>query len=147
MKFSEFFVKTLREPPKDEESVNAKLLAAGGFIQKLAAGIYTFLPLGTRVLGKIENIVREEMNLAGGAELLMPALHPKESWEKTGRWQMFDALFKLKSKSGSDYALGPTHEEILYGLLTHYIKSYKDLPLALYQIQTKFRDEGRAKSG
>ncbi|MDP3762621.1 MAG: aminoacyl--tRNA ligase-related protein, partial [bacterium] len=147
MRFTDFFIKTLRESPKDEESVNARFLIQGGFINKLAAGIYIFLPLGLRVLNKIENIVREEMNAAGGVELLMPALHPKENWSKTGRWESFDALFKTKSKSASEYALGPTHEEIIYPLLTHFIFSYKDLPLALYQIQTKFRDEPRAKSG
>ena len=147
MRQTELFTKTLRTPPKDEESKNAKLLAQAGFIQKLAAGVYTFLPLGLRVLNKIENIVREEINKAGGIEILMPALHPKENWEATGRWQSFDALFRLKSRSGSDYALGPTHEEILYPLLAHHIASYKDLPKYIYQIQTKFRDELRTKSG
>ena len=147
MRFSDFFAKTLRTPPRDEESVNSKLLIQAGFVNKLAAGVYTFLPLGLRVLDKIENIVREEMNAAGGAELLMPALHPAENWSKTGRWQSFDALFKTKGKNGSEYALGPTHEEVIYPLLKHFVSSYKALPLALYQIQTKFRDEPRAKSG
>ncbi|MDP3785044.1 MAG: aminoacyl--tRNA ligase-related protein [bacterium] len=147
MRFSDFFVKTQRHPPADEESINAKLLAQGGFIAKLASGIYTFLPLGWLVLNKIENIVREEMNRAGGSELLMPALHPKEIWTVTGRWDSLDVLFRLKTNSGSEYALGPTHEEVLYGLLKHYVKSYKELPLSLYQIQTKFRNEPRAKSG
>lgn len=142
MRSSEFLVKTLRTAPRDESSPNAKLLAQGGFIQKLSAGVYTFLPLGLRVLNKIENIVREEMNRAGGAELLMPVLHPRENWEKTGRWKSFDALFRL-----GDYALGPTHEEIIYPLLKHFIFSWRDLPLTLYQIQTKFRNEARVKSG
>jgi prolyl-tRNA synthetase len=118
-----------------------------GFINKLGAGIYTFLPFGLRVLSKIEAIVREEMNLAGGEELLMPTLQPKENWAETGRWDSFDALFKLKTKSDAEYALGPTHEEIIYPLTKHLIFSYRDLPIALYQIQTKFRDEPRAKSG
>ena len=147
MRFSDFFVKTLRTPPRDEESVNSRLLVQAGFVNKLASGLYTFLPPGLRVLDKIENIVREGMNNAGGAELLMPTLHPAENWSKTGRWQSFDALFKTKGKSGSEYALGPTHEEVIYPLLKHFVSSYKDLPKALYQIQTKFRDEPRAKSG
>src|SRR3972149_1897008 len=147
MKFSELGGKTQRNPPKDEESVNAKLLIQGGFINKLGAGIYTFLPLGLKVLNKVENIVREEMNASGGVELLMPALHPAENWNITGRWDSFDALLKTKSNFGGEYAIGPTHEEIIYPLLSHFISSYKDLPISLYQIQTKFRDEKRAKSG
>lgn len=122
-------------------------LIQGGFVEKLMAGVYTFLPLGLRVLNKIENIVREEMNAIGGQEMLMPALHPKENWEATGRWNSFDALFRLKSRFGQDYALGPTHEEILYPLLKAHINSYRDLPVKAYQIQTKFRDEPRARSG
>lgn len=144
---SRLFTKTKRESPKDEEAINAQLLIRAGFIDKLMAGVYTFLPLGLRVLKKIENIIREEMDAAGGQEILMPSLHPKENWETTGRWKSFDALFKLKSRSGADYALGPTHEEIIYPLLKHYVSSYKDLPVYLYQIQTKFRDEPRVKSG
>jgi len=144
---SELFTKTKREAPKDEEAINARLLIRAGFVDKLMAGVYTFLPLGLRVLKKIENIVREEMDKAGGQEILMPALQPKENWEVTGRWKSFDALFKLKTRSGADYALGPTHEETIYPLLKHYVSSYKDLPTYLYQIQTKFRDEPRVKSG
>ncbi|MDP3935026.1 MAG: aminoacyl--tRNA ligase-related protein [Candidatus Giovannonibacteria bacterium] len=147
MRLSELFAKTQRTPPKDEESKNAKLLEQAGFIQKLSAGVYTFLPLGLKVLNKIENIVREEMNKAGGIEILMPALHPKENWEVTGRWQAFDALFKTKSNFGGEYALGPTHEEVLYSLLKKHISSYRDLPVYIYQIQTKFRDEKRPKAG
>lgn len=143
---SHLFTKTSKEAPKDEESINARFLIRAGFIDKLMAGVYTFLPLGWRVLNKIENIVREEMNKIGGQEILMPALHPKENWEKTSRWQTFDALYKLKA-NGSEFALGPTHEEILYPLLTHHISSYKDLPAFIYQVQTKFRNEPRAKSG
>lgn len=147
MKWREIFIKTLRKPPKGEESVNAKLLAQAGFISKLGAGIYTYLPLGLKVLNKIENIVREEMNQAGGIELLMPTLNPAENWQRTGRWESFDALLKTDSQFGGEYAIGPTHEEIIYPLLTHYLDSYRDLPISLYQIQTKFRDEKRAKSG
>lgn len=147
MRFSELFTKTLREDPADEEAINAKLLIRAGFIHKLHAGVYTYLPLGLRVLTKIENIVRDEMNAIGAIELMMPALHPKELWEKTGRWDSFDALFRLKSRGESEYALGPTHEEVLYSLLTHYVASWRDLPVKVYQMQTKFRDEPRAKSG
>ena len=144
---SQLFTKTKREAPKDEEAINARLLIRAGFIDKLMAGVYTFLPLGWKVLNRIEDIVREEMDKAGGQEIFMPALHSKENWETTGRWKSFDALFKLKSRSSADFALGPTHEEIIYPLLKHYISSYKDLPVYLYQIQTKFRDEPRVKSG
>src|SRR3989338_10444717 len=147
MRLSELFAKTERRPPKNEESKNAKLLEQAGFIQKLSAGVYTFLPLGLRVLNKIENIVRGEMNKAGWVEILMPSLHPKENWEITGRWQAFDALFKTKSNFGGEYALGPTHEEVLYSLLKKHISSYRDLPVYIYQIQTKFRDEKRPKAG
>src|SRR3989338_11311865 len=147
MRLSELFAKTERRPPKNEEAKNAKLFEQAGFIQKLSDGVYTFLPLGLRVLNKIENIVRGEMNKAGGVEILMPSLHPKENWEITGRWQAFGALFKTKSNFGGEYALGPTHEEILYQLLKRHISSYRDLPVYIYQIQTKFRDEPRAKSG
>lgn len=147
MRQSELFTKTLRENPADEVVANAKLLIRAGFIHKLQAGVYTYLPLGLRVLTKIENIVREEMNAIGASEMLMPALHPKEIWEKSGRWNSFDALFRLQSGEGAAYALGATHEEVLYSILTHYIASYNNLPVKVYQIQTKFRDEPRAKSG
>jgi len=147
MRMTEIFTKTQKTSPKDEESVNAKLLERAGFIQKLMAGVYTFLPLGLRVLNKIENIVREEMDKIGGQEVLMPALHPQDNWVTTGRWNGFDALFKVESRSSGSYALGPTHEEVLYPLLRHHISSYRDLPQYVYQIQTKFRDEPRAKSG
>lgn len=116
-------------------------------MQKVLAGVYSYLPLGWRVLSKIENIVREEMNAIGGQELLMPSLHPKENWQKTGRWEGLDVLFKIESRHKNQYALGPTHEEIVTPMAQSVIHSYKDLPLAVYQIQTKFRDEPRAKSG
>jgi len=147
MKQSLLANRTLREAPKDEESVNAILLTRAGFIDKLAAGIYTFLPLGLRVVRKIENIIREEMIAIGGQEILMPAMHPKENWAKTGRWETLDILFKLKGTGDKDYALGSTHEEIVAPLAKKIILSYKDLPFALFQIQTKFRNEARAKSG
>jgi len=147
MKYSQLFAKTLRQAPKDETSTNAKLLIRGGFVSKELAGIYNFLPLGLRVLNKISNIVREEMNSAGGQEILLSALQNKESWQKTGRWEEFDALFKVKSRYDFDYALGPTHEEVLVPIAKQFVSSYRDLPFYLYQIQVKFRDEPRAKAG
>jgi len=147
MRQSELFVKTLREAPSDEEANNAKLLIRGGFIHKEMAGVYSYLPLGLKVLRNIENIVREEINSIGGNELLLSSLQPKENWDKTGRWNSVDVLFKLPSQTGKNYALGPTHEEIIAPLAKKYISSYRDLPAYYYQIQTKFRDELRAKSG
>ncbi|MBN1326069.1 prolyl-tRNA synthetase [Candidatus Falkowbacteria bacterium] len=147
MKQSILFTKTRKEIGNDEVSLNASLLIRGGFIDKLTAGVYTYLPLGLRVINKIQNIIREEMDKIGGQEILMPALTPKEVWEKTKRWNNFDALFKLSNIEGKEYALGATHEEIVTPLLKKYIFSYKDLPKYIYQIQTKFRNEARAKSG
>ncbi|PIT92385.1 MAG: hypothetical protein COU08_02675 [Candidatus Harrisonbacteria bacterium CG10_big_fil_rev_8_21_14_0_10_42_17] len=132
---------------KDEEALNARWLIRAGFVEKTMAGVYAFLPLGLRVLKKIETIVREEMNQAGGQELLLPVLHPKEHWEATGRWHSMDVLFKVKGRDGKEIALGPTHEESIVPIAKQHINSYQDLPVALYQIQTKFRDEPRAKSG
>jgi len=148
MKQSQFFIPTLKEAPKDEESINAKLLIRAGFIDKLMAGVYTILPLGFMVLKKIENIIREEMIKADANELLMPVLHPKENWQKTGRWDLYDTLFKFASfYSKTELALGPTHEEIITPLVKKFNFSYKNFPFSVFQIQTKFRDEKRAKSG
>jgi prolyl-tRNA synthetase len=147
MRITELHLKTLKTVPKDENSINASLLIRANYIEKLSSGVYNFLPLGLLVLNKITNIVREEMNSLGGKEILMAALQPKQNWEQTGRWQSLSALFKVKSQYDIDYALGPTHEEIVTPLAKRYIVSYKDLPLYLYQIQTKFRDEPRPKSG
>ena len=141
------FAKTRKEIPSDEVSKNARLLIQAGFIDKLQSGVYTYLPLGFRVLRKVEDIIREEMNAAGGEELLMPTLHPKENWLTTGRWETMDDLYKVKDSSGRENALGPTHEEIIVPLAKQFVSSYKQLPLAVYQIQTKFRMELRAKSG
>ncbi|PIV44879.1 MAG: prolyl-tRNA synthetase [Candidatus Nealsonbacteria bacterium CG02_land_8_20_14_3_00_37_10] len=146
MRQSKLFAKTIREAPKDEKSINAIYLIRGGFIRKLMAGVCTFLPLGWRVHKKIEEIIKEEMNSAGGQEILMPALHPKKNWEITNRWK-YPEMLKLKNRSGKDYSLGWTHEEIITPLVKEFINSYKDLPLYIYQIQDKFRDELRAKSG
>jgi prolyl-tRNA synthetase len=147
MKQSHFFSKTRKSAPKDDLSINAKLLEQGGFIQKTMSGVYTFLPLGLRVLSKVENLIRDEMNAVGGQEILMPAMQPKENWVTTGRWDAMDILFKVKSEHGYEIALGPTHEEIVTPLGQSIVSSYRDLPMAVYQIQTKFRDEARAKSG
>ncbi|MEK7211322.1 MAG: aminoacyl--tRNA ligase-related protein [Patescibacteria group bacterium] len=147
MLYSKLFGKTSKSAPHDADSVNARFLAQGGFVDQVMAGVFTWLPLGLRVLRKVENIVREEMDALGAEEILMPALEPKENWEKSGRWQTVGILYKIKSRDGRELALGPTHEEIVTPLVGKFVKSYKDLPVALYQIQTKFRDEPRAKSG
>lgn len=147
MRYSHAFGKTNKQAPHDADSTNARFLIQGGYINQLAAGIFTYLPLGLRVLEKIKNIVREEMNAIGGQEILMPALTPKENWVQTGRWDEIDVLFKLEGAGNKEYALGSTHEEIVTPLVAQFIQSYKDLPLAVYQIQDKFRNEPRAKSG
>ena len=147
MRQSKYFLKTTKTSSAEDVSVNAKLLEQGGFVAKVMAGVYSYLPLGLRVLKKIETIVREEMDSIGGQEVFMPSLHPKENWQATGRWTGLDVLFKIKSQHGYEYALGPSHEEIVVPMALPVINSYKDLPLAVYQIQTKFRDEPRAKSG
>ena len=133
--------------PKDEEAYNAQILIRAGFVDKVMAGVYSYLPLGLRVLHRIEDVVRKRMNELGASEIVMPVLHPKENWQKTGRWSDLDVLFKVIARDKKEYALGPTHEEIVAPLGQKAIASYKDLPFALYQIQTKFRDEPRAKSG
>ncbi len=147
MRQSQLFTKTRKESPADEVAKNAELLIRAGFIHKEMAGVYSYLPLGLRVLKKIENIIREEMNKVGGQEVLLSVFQPKENWEKTGRWQAMDDLYKVTDSSGREVALGPTHEEIIVPILKNYISSRKDFPLAVYQIQNKFRMELRAKSG
>lgn len=147
MKQSQLFTKTQKSAPADEVARNAKLLIRAGFVDKLQAGVYTYLPLGLRVLKKIETIIREEMNGAGGQEILMPSLQPKENWQTTGRWDTMDDLYKVSDSSGRENALGPTHEEIVVPLAKQFISSYRDLPFSTYQFQNKFRMELRAKSG
>ncbi len=147
MRQSRLFTKTRKETPGDEVAKNAELLIRGGYVHKEMAGVYSYLPLGLKVLSKIENIIREEMDHIGGQELLLSALHPKENWLATGRWDGLDVLFKLKDAGDHDYALGATHEEIITPLAQDYISSYRDLPFSAYQIQNKFRAELRAKSG
>lgn len=146
MRQSKLFTKTIKQLPKDEVSNNAKLLIKAGFVDKLMAGVYSYLPLGLRVLKKIENIIRKEMDIIGGQEVFLPALHPKKIWEQTGRWK-YEEMFKIKNRGNKDYGLGWTHEEIITPLIKKFAHSYKDLPIYVYQIQNKFRDELRAKSG
>lgn len=147
MRQSELFTRTLRESPKDEEAFNAQLLTRAGFVEKLMAGVYSYLPLGLRVLRNIERIVREEMDRVGGQEVLMPTLHPKTIWETTGGWGSIDVLFKIKSRTEKEYALGQSEEEVVTPLVMKRVNTYEDLPLAAYQIHWKYRDELRAKSG
>jgi prolyl-tRNA synthetase len=148
MRQSQLFTKTLKDAPRDEESTNAKLLVRAGFVNKEMAGVYTILPLGIRVMRKIEQIIRDEMIEIGGQEIFMPSLHPSENWKKTGRWDTYDTLFRFQSfYSKIEYGLGPTHEEIVTPLAKRFILSYKDLPKYVFQIHDKFRDEKRAKSG
>lgn len=149
MRLSKTFVKTLREAPKDETAKNGALLTRAGYIHKEMAGVYDFLPLGIRVIENIKNIIRDELNKLGCEELQMTALQNPEPWEKTGRFsdQAVDIWFKTNLASGGELGLAPTHEEPIVNLMKSYISSYKDLPLSVYQFQTKFRNELRAKSG
>jgi len=147
MRQSRLFTRTSKNVPHDADSVNAKLLTQGGFVHQEMAGVYSWLPLGLRVLRKVENMVRQELDKIGAQEILMSALQPKENWDESGRWDSVDVLFKIPSQTGKTYGLGPTHEEIVTPLVKSFVHSYKDLPVAVYQIQSKFRDELRAKSG
>ena len=149
MRQSELFTKTRKEAPKDEVSLNAQLLIKGGFIHKEMAGVYSYLPLGLRVLNKIIGVIREEMNAIGGQEVFLSSLQSKALWEKTDRWndEKVDNWFKTKLNNDTELGLGFTHEEPLTAILTEHISSYRDLPKYIYQIQTKFRNEARAKSG
>ena len=148
MKQSLLFAPTLRDMPKEAEVISHKILLRGGYIKQMAAGVYTYLPLGYRVIKKIENIVRDELNKIGCSELLMPTLQSKELWEESGRWQNYGKeLMRLTDRHDRDFCLGPTHEEVITAVVRDFITSYKKLPLALYQIQTKFRDEFRPRFG
>jgi len=147
MRQSKLFTKTRKEAPKDEVSKNAQLLLRAGYIHKEMAGSYSYLPLGRRVLEKIENIVREEMDALGGQEVRMATLHPSEPWKQTGAWDKVDVLFKILSRTEKEYVVGSSEEEIVTPIAQEYITSYKDLPVAIYQIGQKYRDELRAKSG
>lgn len=147
MKLSQIAFQPSKNVPKNADTINHRLLVQAGFVRQLMAGVYSYSPLGLKVLRNIERIVREEMDKIGGQEILMPALHPKANWLATGGWDNIDVLFKLKSRTDREYALGQSHEEVVTPLAKEFINSYKDLPLALYQIQWKYRDELRAKSG
>lgn len=148
MRYTRALIPTLKEAPSDATSVSHVLLLRAGYARRVGAGIYSYLPLGLRVLRKIEGIVRQELDRAGALELLLPALLPAEYFQETGRWDAYgDVLLRLKDRKGSDYHLGPTHEEIITDLARREIKSYRDLPKNLYQIQTKFRDEPRPRGG
>ena len=136
-----------KNAPKTADTVNHRLLVQAGFVRQLMAGVYTYLPLGLRVLNKISQIVREEMDKIDGQEVLMPMLQPAANWKKTGGWDSIDVLFKVKSRTKKDYALGQSQEEVVTPLMSEFIKSYRDLPASVYHIQWKFRDELRSKSG
>ncbi|MCF7668762.1 MAG: proline--tRNA ligase, partial [Verrucomicrobia bacterium] len=148
MRWSKTLIPTLRESPAEAEITSHKLMLRAGLIRKLSGGLYTFLPLGLRVLRKVENIIREEMNRAGALEILMPALQPSDIWQQSGRYRtMQDVFYKLQDRAKREFILGPTHEEVLTTLISAEIDSYKQLPLNFYQIQTKFRDEIRPRFG
>ena len=147
MRQSKLFTRARREAPADEVAKNAQLLIRAGFVHKEMAGVYSYLPLGLRVLTKIENIIRKEMDAIGGQEIRMATLHPSENWKQTGGWDAVDVLFKIQSRTDKEYALGQSEEEIVTPIAREYVESYKDLPAAIYQIGQKYRDELRAKSG
>ena len=148
MRWTESLIPTLKEDPQDAEVISHKLMVRGGFIRKLLSGAYSYLPLGFRVLLKIESIIRQEMNSKGAQEVLLPAIQPPELWKKTGRYDLLGSvLIKFRDRHNRELVLGPTHEEIITDLVASNVKSYKNLPLILYQIQTKFRDEPRPRFG
>lgn len=148
MRASQFFIATQKEAPSDAELISHKLMVRAGLIKRLGSGLYSWMPLGLRVLRKVENIVRDEMNKAGALELLMPAVQPKELWEETGRWAVFGPqMLKIQDRHERDFCFGPTHEEVITDIARKEISSYKQLPLNFYQIQTKFRDEIRPRFG
>src|SRR6476661_2208838 len=145
---SSLFLRTLREDPADAEVPSHRLLVRAGYVRRVSPGAYTWLPLGYRVLRNVERVVREEMDAIGAQELLFPALLPREPYEATGRWTEYgDNIFRLKDRKGGDYLLGPTHEEMFTLAVKDQVSSYKQLPLALYQIQIKYRDEARPRAG
>jgi len=148
MRWTRTFIHTLRQDPADAEVVSHRLMARAGMISKVAAGIYNYLPLGLRTLRKLEQIVREEMMAAGATELLMPAVTPSELWRESGRWEKYGPeLLRLEDRHGREFCFGPTHEEVVTDIVRREIRSYRQLPVNLYQIQTKFRDEIRPRFG
>ena len=148
MLFSKILLPTLKDAPQEAEVISHKLMLRAGMVRKVASGIYTWLPLGLKVLRKIENIVREEMDASGAQEVLMPMVQPKELWDETNRWEkMGPELLRIQDRHDRDFCLGPPHEEVITDLIRNNVKSYKELPLNIYQIQTKFRDEVRPRYG
>ena len=148
MRVSQFFISTLKEAPADAELISHKLMVRAGLIKRLGSGLYTWMPLGLRVLRKIEHIIREEMNKSGAIELLMPAVQPADLWQETGRWELFGPqMLKIQDRHQHDYCFGPTHEEVITDIARREIKSYRQLPVNFYQIQIKFRDEIRPRFG
>ncbi|MET1162122.1 MAG: aminoacyl--tRNA ligase-related protein, partial [Pseudoxanthomonas sp.] len=144
MRLSQFHLRTTKETPADAEIVSHQLMLRAGMIRKLASGLYTWSPLGLRVLRKVENVVREEMNRAGAIEMLMPTVQPRELWEETGRWEKFGGqLLKIRDRKDAEYCFAPTAEEVITDFARNELASYKQLPVNFYQIQTKFRDEIR----
>ncbi|MFZ9614885.1 MAG: proline--tRNA ligase, partial [Candidatus Methylopumilus sp.] len=145
---SKFYISTLKEAPSEAELISHKLMIRAGFIKRLGSGLYSWMPLGLKVLRKIEAIVRDEMNKAGAVELLMPAIQPSELWEETGRWALFGPqMLKIKDRHDRNFCFGPTHEEVITDIARKEINSYKQLPINFYQIQMKFRDEIRPRFG
>ena len=148
MRASKLYAPTLRQMPAEAETNGHKLLLRAGFIRKAAGGIYTYLPLGWRTIKKIEQIIREEMDAAGGQEIAMPIIQPAELWQQSGRWDVYGAeMMRLKDRHDREFSLGPTHEEMVTSLVRDEVRSYKQLPLLLYQIQNKYRDEIRPRFG
>ncbi|MEN9456858.1 MAG: hypothetical protein RL210_2377, partial [Pseudomonadota bacterium] len=146
MRTSQFYLSTLKEAPNEAELPSHKLMLRAGLIKRLGSGLYTWMPLGLRILRKVEAVVREEMNKAGALELLMPAVQPAELWKETGRWEVFGPqMLKIKDRHDRDFCFGPTHEEVITDIARSEIKSYRQLPINLYQVQTKFRDEIRPR--
>ena len=148
MRTSQFFLSTLKEAPSDAEIVSHKLMLRAGLVKRLAGGIYTWMPMGLRVLRKVENVIRQEMDRAGAIELSMPAVQPAELWQESGRWEKYGPeLLRLKDRHQRDFVIGPTHEEVITDVVRKEVKSYRQLPLHFYQVQMKFRDEIRPRFG
>src|SRR5512137_2687594 len=148
MRYSQYFIPTVKETPADAEVISHQLMLRSGMIRKLAAGIYNYLPMGLRSIRKVEQIVREEMNRAGAIEMLMPSVQPAELWQESGRWSFYGKeLLRFQDRKGGDFCLGPTHEEVITDTVRRNVRSYKQLPMNLFQIQGKFRDEIRPRFG
>ncbi|MCH7499444.1 MAG: proline--tRNA ligase, partial [Nitrospinae bacterium] len=148
MYYSKLFIPTLKQSPADAEVISHQLMVRAGMIRQLAAGIYSILPLGLRVLKKVEQIIREEMNRIGGQEMFLPSIQPAELWRESGRWELYGKeLLRLTDRHDREFCYGPTHEEVITDIIRREVKSYRQLPLLLYQFQTKFRDEVRPRFG